>query len=166
MHQLASDSVERISWLDLSSHNYQHLPSVWPKNVLRLELTSFSWFFLSTFPVLCRGRMTLSTVSLSLFLRGYNIGVRLIEDFLARSSIGRCQDFRETADVIAKVIGSFQTNQSVTVDFSQDGEGRRRRDDRKRKTGEWSWWNILTIDEGKKKKKRRMLEGGWGKTDE
>uniref|UniRef100_A0AAQ5YSP9 Trafficking protein particle complex subunit n=1 Tax=Amphiprion ocellaris TaxID=80972 RepID=A0AAQ5YSP9_AMPOC len=37
------------------------------------------------------------------FERGYNIGVRLIEDFLARSSIGRCQDFRETADVIAKV---------------------------------------------------------------
>ncbi|TNN88089.1 Trafficking protein particle complex subunit 3 [Liparis tanakae] len=25
------------------------------------------------------------------------------EDFLSRSSIGRCQDFRETADVIAKV---------------------------------------------------------------
>lgn len=34
---------------------------------------------------------------------GYNIGVRLIEDFLARSGVGRCQDFRETADVIAKV---------------------------------------------------------------
>ncbi|XP_065057517.1 trafficking protein particle complex subunit 3-like [Rhopilema esculentum] len=33
---------------------------------------------------------------------GYNIGVRLIEDLLARSSIGRCHDFRETADVIAK----------------------------------------------------------------
>lgn len=33
---------------------------------------------------------------------GYNIGVRLIEDFLARSGIGRCNDFRETADVIAK----------------------------------------------------------------
>uniref|UniRef100_A0A8C1BX31 Trafficking protein particle complex subunit n=1 Tax=Cyprinus carpio carpio TaxID=630221 RepID=A0A8C1BX31_CYPCA len=37
------------------------------------------------------------------FSRGYNIGVRLIEDFLARSSVGRCHDFRETADVIAKV---------------------------------------------------------------
>lgn len=36
--------------------------------------------------------------------RGYNIGVRLIEDFLARSNVGRCHDFRETADVIAKVI--------------------------------------------------------------
>uniref|UniRef100_A0A8C9EXD2 Trafficking protein particle complex subunit n=1 Tax=Pavo cristatus TaxID=9049 RepID=A0A8C9EXD2_PAVCR len=35
--------------------------------------------------------------------RGYNIGVRLIEDFLARSNVGRCHDFRETADVIAKI---------------------------------------------------------------
>jgi len=35
--------------------------------------------------------------------RGYNIGVRLIEDFLARSGVGRCNDFRETADIIAKV---------------------------------------------------------------
>ncbi|KAK2149848.1 hypothetical protein LSH36_434g00009 [Paralvinella palmiformis] len=34
---------------------------------------------------------------------GYNIGIRLIEDFLARSNAGRCNDFRETADAIAKV---------------------------------------------------------------
>lgn len=34
---------------------------------------------------------------------GYNIGIRLVEDFLARSSVGRCQDLRETADTIAKV---------------------------------------------------------------
>ncbi|XP_048769586.1 trafficking protein particle complex subunit 3-like [Ostrea edulis] len=34
---------------------------------------------------------------------GYNIGVRLIEDFLARSNVGRCNDFRETADVISKL---------------------------------------------------------------
>ena len=60
--------------------------------------------------------------SLCLSPRGYNIGVRLIEDFLARSSVGRCQDFRETADVIAKVTARFQANQSVTVDVSQDGE--------------------------------------------
>ncbi|XP_070568296.1 trafficking protein particle complex subunit 3-like [Ptychodera flava] len=33
---------------------------------------------------------------------GYNIGVRIVEDFLARSNVGRCHDFRETADVIAK----------------------------------------------------------------
>lgn len=34
---------------------------------------------------------------------GYNIGTRLIEDFLARSSIGRCSDFREVGEVVAKV---------------------------------------------------------------
>ena len=39
--------------------------------------------------------------------RGYNIGVRLVEDFLARSNVGRCHDFRETADVIAKVHVTF-----------------------------------------------------------
>ena len=35
---------------------------------------------------------------------GYNIGTRLIEDFLARSNLGRCADFKETGEVIAKVI--------------------------------------------------------------
>ncbi|XP_045196342.2 trafficking protein particle complex subunit 3-like [Mercenaria mercenaria] len=34
---------------------------------------------------------------------GYNIGVRLIEDFLARTNTGRCNDFRETADIISKM---------------------------------------------------------------
>ena len=43
--------------------------------------------------------------------RGYNIGVRLIEDLLARSNVGRCHDFRETADVIAKV--SYQLDSTV-----------------------------------------------------
>lgn len=38
--------------------------------------------------------------------RGYNIGVRLIEDFLAKSGTGKCADFRETAEVISKVPSS------------------------------------------------------------
>lgn len=34
---------------------------------------------------------------------GYNMGVRMIEDFLARNpQVGRCSDFRETADVLSK----------------------------------------------------------------
>lgn len=37
---------------------------------------------------------------------GYNIGLRLIEDFLARSNVGRCVNFRETADMVAKVAPS------------------------------------------------------------
>jgi hypothetical protein len=38
-----------------------------------------------------------------LSIRGYNIGLRLIDEFLARSGLGRCRDLRETAEVIAKV---------------------------------------------------------------
>jgi trafficking protein particle complex subunit 3 len=38
---------------------------------------------------------------------GYNIGTRLIEDFLARSNIGRCTDFKETGEVAAKVTRSL-----------------------------------------------------------
>lgn len=34
---------------------------------------------------------------------GYNIGLRLIEDFLAKTGTGRCANFRETAETIAKV---------------------------------------------------------------
>ena len=34
---------------------------------------------------------------------GYNIGLRLIEDFMARSNSGRCASFRETAEAISKV---------------------------------------------------------------
>jgi len=34
---------------------------------------------------------------------GYNIGHRLIEEFLARSNIPRCHDFKDTAEIISKV---------------------------------------------------------------
>ena len=34
---------------------------------------------------------------------GYSMGMRLIEDFLARSGTGRCGSFRDTAEVISKV---------------------------------------------------------------
>jgi hypothetical protein len=49
---------------------------------------------------------------------GYNIGTRLIEDFLAKSGLGRCADFREVGEVVAKVRhGLFETfhsdNQSI-----------------------------------------------------
>ncbi|KAK1222672.1 hypothetical protein PQX77_014458 [Marasmius sp. AFHP31] len=34
---------------------------------------------------------------------GYNIGTRLIEDFLAKSGVGKCADFREVGEVVSKV---------------------------------------------------------------
>ncbi|XP_054079836.1 trafficking protein particle complex subunit 3 isoform X1 [Rissa tridactyla] len=52
---------------------------------------------------LCKDYENDEDVNKQLDKMGYNIGVRLIEDFLARSNVGRCHDFRETADVIAKI---------------------------------------------------------------
>lgn len=37
------------------------------------------------------------------FFRGYNMGIRLIEDFLAKSGWTRCSDFRETAQILSAV---------------------------------------------------------------
>lgn len=36
--------------------------------------------------------------------RGYNIGIRLIDEFLAKSKINKCLDFRDSAEKLAKVI--------------------------------------------------------------
>eukprot|EP00850_Spirogloea_muscicola_P001017 SM000004S14887 [mRNA] locus=s4:28199:29463:- [translate_table: standard] len=34
---------------------------------------------------------------------GYNMGIRLVDEFLAKANMPRCPDFHETAEVIAKV---------------------------------------------------------------
>ena len=51
--------------------------------------------------------------------RGYNIGTRLIDDYLARTAYGKCLDFKETGSQIAKVgikiylgVGGSATNWS------------------------------------------------------
>lgn len=36
-------------------------------------------------------------------IRGYDIGIRIIDDFLCRTATGKCKDFTETADQLAKV---------------------------------------------------------------
>ncbi|BGO97317.1 Transport protein particle complex subunit [Rhodotorula toruloides ATCC 204091] len=43
---------------------------------------------------------------------GYNIGVRLIEDFLARTGLARCRDFSEVGETMAKV--AFRSFLSIT----------------------------------------------------
>jgi hypothetical protein len=45
---------------------------------------------------------------------GYNIGVRLIEDFLAKSGAPACTNFREVAEMISKVPRQLQQKTRVT----------------------------------------------------
>ncbi|KAI0748072.1 transport protein particle complex subunit [Daedaleopsis nitida] len=51
---------------------------------------------------------------------GYNIGTRLIEDFLARSTIGRCADFREVGEVVAKV--GFKSFLNITPNVTHGAQ--------------------------------------------
>ncbi|KAG7245119.1 hypothetical protein INR49_023685, partial [Caranx melampygus] len=122
------DALSRSSsssmWSTACLLHHDGMTAFQPTSMRNSELFTLTYGALVT--QLCKDYENDEEVNKQLDKMGYNIGVRLIEDFLARSSIGRCQDFRETADVIAKVIGRFQANQSVTMDFSQDlGEGER-----------------------------------------
>ena len=35
--------------------------------------------------------------------RGYNIGIRLVDDFLSHTTFTKCQDFGDTMNIICKV---------------------------------------------------------------
>jgi len=53
---------------------------------------------------------------------GYNIGIRLIDDFLAKSHVSRCIDFKVTAETIAKV--GFKMFLGITASVSNwDADG-------------------------------------------
>ena len=54
---------------------------------------------------------------------GYNIGLRLIEDFLAKSNTGTCSNFRETAEMISKVgFKVFMNITPIVTNWSQDAK--------------------------------------------
>ncbi|XP_066467078.1 trafficking protein particle complex subunit 3-like protein [Tiliqua scincoides] len=46
---------------------------------------------------------------------GYNIGIRLIEDFLARSAVRKCRSYSETAEIIAQVAFKMYLGITPTV---------------------------------------------------
>ncbi|XP_075056744.1 trafficking protein particle complex subunit 3-like protein isoform X1 [Mixophyes fleayi] len=52
---------------------------------------------------LCKDYDSDEEVNKYLDTMGYNIGVRIIEDFLANSGIKKCRSYSETVDIIAKV---------------------------------------------------------------
>ncbi|KAJ8576811.1 hypothetical protein ON010_g2402 [Phytophthora cinnamomi] len=59
----------------------------------------------------------LKVVNQQLDKMGYNIGVRLVDEFLAKSGVASCQDFRDTAEVVAKV--AFKMFLGINVEVSQ-----------------------------------------------
>ncbi|KAF5358362.1 hypothetical protein D9756_001424 [Leucocoprinus leucothites] len=77
---------------------------------------------------------------------GYNIGTRLIEDFLAKSNLGRCADFRETGEVVAKVGFKAFLNVTPTVTHGAPLQPASPRPDSTSGQPAGSWFT-LTLDE-------------------
>jgi len=65
---------------------------------------------------------SISDVNKKLDKAGYNIGIRIIDEFLAKSGVRDCSNLKQTAEVIAKV--AFKMFLGVTTsaeDWSSDG---------------------------------------------
>ncbi|XP_061341787.1 uncharacterized protein LOC133288108 [Gastrolobium bilobum] len=82
--------------------------------------------FTLTYGAIVRQLMTdleeVEEVNKQLDQMGYNIGIRLVDEFLAKSNISTCVDFKETAEAIAKV--GFKMFLGVTasvINWDADG---------------------------------------------
>lgn len=90
--------------MSISSKSFKTLgEDVWKSKVEKINAELFALTYGSLVAQLLKDYEDFGEVNKQLEKMGYNIGVRLIEDFLARTSVPRCQDLRETAEVISKV---------------------------------------------------------------
>jgi hypothetical protein len=95
---------------------------VWKNKVERINAELFTLTYGSLVAQLIKDYEDYSEVNKQLEKMGYNIGIRLIEDFLARTNVPRCADLRETAEVIAKVGFKIFLNIVPTVcEWGPDG---------------------------------------------
>ncbi|KAI9278867.1 transport protein particle complex subunit [Phascolomyces articulosus] len=76
---------------------------VWKSKVEKINAELFTLTYGSLVVQLVKDYEDYSEVNKQLEQMGYNIGQRLIEDFLARSGIGRCVEFRDTAEAVSKL---------------------------------------------------------------
>jgi len=83
--------------------NYQKIGETVYTKVEKINAEIFTLTYGSIVCQLLSDTETVEEVNTILDRMGYNIGIRLIDEFLAKSGVGRCIDFRETADVIAIV---------------------------------------------------------------
>ncbi|TPX50341.1 hypothetical protein SeLEV6574_g00936 [Synchytrium endobioticum] len=91
--ELWKSRIEKI--LTLLTH--AHCPPPIPQNGELFSLT-----YGSVVAQLIKDYEDYGQVNKQLDKMGYNIGIRLIEDFLSKAPIPRCTDFRETAETISK----------------------------------------------------------------
>lgn len=117
---------------------------VWKSRTDKVNVELFTLTYGALVAQLIRDYEDYGEVNAQLDKMGYNMGVRLVEDFLARSSTvssssgasgshgtapsvpgwlgGRCSDFRETGEVIAKVAFKMYLNIVPGISHSQSAQ--------------------------------------------
>ncbi|TPX46530.1 hypothetical protein SeMB42_g03658 [Synchytrium endobioticum] len=75
---------------------------LWKSRIEKINGELFSLTYGSVVAQLIKDYEDYGQVNKQLDKMGYNIGIRLIEDFLSKAPIPRCTDFRETAETISK----------------------------------------------------------------
>ncbi|KAK6455877.1 NO signaling/Golgi transport ligand-binding domain-containing protein [Scheffersomyces xylosifermentans] len=97
---------------------------IWKNNVEKINSELFTLTYGSVVAQLCRDfNNNYHEVNNQLDKMGYNIGLRLIEEFLAKTGVRRCQTFKETAEIITKIGFKIFLNIQPTVEnWSNDGK--------------------------------------------
>ncbi|KAL0087125.1 transport protein particle complex subunit [Phycomyces blakesleeanus] len=99
-----------------SAKQYKTLgEDVWKNKVEKINAELFTLTYGSMVVQLVKDYEDYNEVNKQLEKMGYNIGQRVIEDFLARSGIGRCSEFRDTAEAVSKVGFKMFLNITPTV---------------------------------------------------
>ncbi|KAI9204392.1 trafficking protein-like protein particle complex subunit 3 [Polychytrium aggregatum] len=76
---------------------------IWRTKVDKVSAELFALTYGSIVTQLVKDYEDYVEVNKQLDKMGYNIGVRLIEEFLSKTNLVKCQDFKDTAEVISKV---------------------------------------------------------------
>lgn len=77
---------------------------IWKNQTVKINSELFTLTYGSVVAQICREeRYDYGRVNEILFDMGRNIGFRLIEEFLSKSSLERCLSFKETSEIISKI---------------------------------------------------------------
>ncbi|ODV95849.1 hypothetical protein PACTADRAFT_2156 [Pachysolen tannophilus NRRL Y-2460] len=107
----------------MSSKSYKSLSDdIWKNRVDKINSEVFTLTYGSIVAQLCRD-FTYAEVNTQLEKMGYNIGLRLVEEFFAKTGLGRCTSFKDTSEVISKIGFKMFLNITPTVtNWSGDGK--------------------------------------------
>ncbi|RLV96002.1 Trafficking protein particle complex subunit BET3 [Spathaspora sp. JA1] len=97
---------------------------IWKNNVEKINSELFTLTYGSVVAQLCRDfNNNYHEVNNQLDKMGYNIGLRLIEEFLAKTGVRRCSTFKETTEVISKLGFKIFLNITPTIEnWTADGK--------------------------------------------